>query len=82
MESEATSKGSRMSVSLLEGATRTTLSTLAAGSITYCIAHIGQQVLRVGYRAKYRVMVPALISAAAAAYTTVWEMKERKLLLH
>lgn len=82
MEPAAPNQAPRRSVSFLEGAARTTLSTLAVGSITYCLVHIGQQVLRVGYRTKYRVMVPSLISAAAAAYTTAWKMREHNLLPH
>lgn len=66
--------------SYIEGVTRTVLSTLAASSITYCFVHVGQQTLRVPYRSKYRIIIPALVSAAVASYTTVWKMKQYKLL--
>uniref|UniRef100_A0A131Z7K3 Uncharacterized protein n=1 Tax=Rhipicephalus appendiculatus TaxID=34631 RepID=A0A131Z7K3_RHIAP len=80
MQSVSQNASCKRTVSYLEGVTRTTLSTLAAGSLSYCVVHIGQQLLRVQYGKKYQVLVPALIGATVAAYTTAAKIREYKLL--
>lgn len=80
MQSVAPNAACKTPVSYVEGVTRTTLSTLAAGSLTYCVVHVGQQLFRVQYGKKYQVLVPALIGASAAAYATATKIKEYKLL--
>lgn len=79
MQSVAPNAAYKRTVSYMEGYTRTTLSTLAAGSLSYCVVHIGQQMFRVQYGKKYQVLVPALIGATVAAYTTATKIREYKL---
>lgn len=62
--------------SIVERVFRVVASTLAAGALTYSVVHIGQQMLHVTYGKKYRILVPALLSATAASITTVAKAKE------
>lgn len=80
MQSIVQNAACKKTASYTEAVARTTLSTLAAGSLSYCAVHISQQLLRVQYGRKYQVLIPALIGASAAAYTTAKKIKEYRLL--
>lgn len=80
MSSAAPCAVSKRAVSYWEGVTRTTLTTLATGSLSYCVVHVSQQLFRVQYGRKYQFLIPALVAATTAAFATTRKAREYKLL--